>query len=97
MPSSPASIRLHGLAAHALTSLVFSQIVTRLPPFSRHRSTPERAAHVMAQVLMDRSAKTGVYYDGKGRPMIGSTLAHDPQFQDRVVTQTRAFLTTVAA
>lgn len=83
--------------ANALARFIFSQIVTRLPPFSRYRSTPERAAHVMARVLTDRSAKTGVYYDENGKPMTGSALAHDPQFQDRVVVQTRAFLANAAA
>ena len=78
--------------ANAVARFIFGQIVTRLPPFSRYRSTPERAANVMATILTDRSNKTGVYYDEKGEPMTGSTLAHDQEFQDRVVAETRAFL-----
>ncbi len=82
--------------ANAVVRFIFGQIVTRLPPFSRYRSTPERAANVMATILTDQSKKTGVYYDEKGEPMTGSTLAHDKQFQDRVVTETRAFLNKAA-
>jgi NAD(P)-dependent dehydrogenase (short-subunit alcohol dehydrogenase family) len=77
---------------NAVMRFLFSQIVTRLPPFSRYRSTPDRAAHVIATILTDRSNKTGIYYDEKGQPMTGSALAHDPGFQDRVVTETRVFL-----
>jgi len=68
------------------------QVVMRLPPFSRYRSTPERAARVLATILTDRAGKTGIYYDEKGEPMSGSTVAEDPKFQDRVVAETRAFL-----
>jgi NAD(P)-dependent dehydrogenase (short-subunit alcohol dehydrogenase family) len=77
---------------NAVMRFLFSQIVTRLPPFSRYRSTPDHAARVIAAILTDRSNKTGIYYDEKGEPMTGSALAHDPGFQDRVITETRAFL-----
>ena len=82
--------------ANAVVRFIFGQIVTRLPPFSQYRSTPERAAHVVAAILTERSNRTGVYYDEKGKPMTGSPLAHDPQFQDRVVAETRAFLNEAA-
>jgi NAD(P)-dependent dehydrogenase (short-subunit alcohol dehydrogenase family) len=75
-----------------LLHFVFGQIVTRLPPFAQFRSTPEKSARTIAGVLMDRSGRTGVYFDEKGQPMRGSALAHDPAFQDRVVAETRAFL-----
>jgi len=71
---------------------LFGQIVTRLPPFRRYRSTAERSARVIAQVLTDGSGQTGVYFDEKGRPMRGSYLAHDPDFQHRLLTETREFL-----
>jgi hypothetical protein len=31
----------------------------------------------------------------KGQPMLGSTLARDPKFQDRIVAETRALLATL--
>jgi hypothetical protein len=37
---------------------------------------------------------TGVYYDERGHPMLGSVLVRDPKFQDRVVAETRALLAT---
>jgi hypothetical protein len=40
------------------------------------------------------SGATGVYYDEKGHPMLGSALVRDPAFQDRVVVETRALLAT---
>lgn len=82
---------------NAVSHFIFGQIVTRLPPFSRYRSTPKRSAAVIAKVLTDRSGKTGIYYDESGTPMRGSVLAHDPKFQDRVVAETRALLSKVAA
>jgi hypothetical protein len=33
----------------------------------------------------------------RGQPMRGSTLVRDPEFQDRVVAETRALLSTVPA
>ena len=83
--------------ANAVMRFVFSQIVTRLPPFSQYRSTPDDAARVITTILTDRSRRTGLYYDEKGKPMTGSPLAHDPAFQDRVVAETRAFLAKPAA
>ena len=41
------------------------------------------------------SGQTGIYYDERGQPMLGSVLVRDPIFQDRVVTETRALLETV--
>jgi len=73
-------------------SFLFGQIVTRLPPFARYRSTPEKAATVLTQVVTDRSGATGIYFDERGQPMRGSDLAHDIGFQDRVLGESRAFL-----
>jgi hypothetical protein len=58
-------------------------------------STPKRAARVITTILTDTSGRTGVYYDEGGQPMSGSTLMRDPKFQDRVVAETRALLSTV--
>jgi hypothetical protein len=43
------------------------------------------------------AAGHGVSYDEKGRPMLGSVLVREPEFQDRVVAETRALLATVPA
>jgi NAD(P)-dependent dehydrogenase (short-subunit alcohol dehydrogenase family) len=75
---------------NAFLRFVFGQIITRLPPFRRYRSTPQRAARVIARLMID--AASGGYFDENGRPMRGSALVHDPVFQDRVVAETRAFL-----
>jgi len=83
-----------GLAGTNPMVHLLGQIVMRLPPFGRYRSTPERAGRLIADVLTDRSGRTGIYYDEKGQPMTGSPLAHDPAFQDRVLAETRAFLAT---
>src|ERR1700721_2042171 len=42
-----------------------------------------------------RVSETGVYYDEKGHPMLGSALVCDPKFQDHVVAETRALLATI--
>ena len=78
--------------ANAALRFLFGQVITRLPPFAQYRSTPERAARLMATILVDVAIRTGVYYDEKGIPMTGSALAHDPMFQDRLVQETRSFL-----
>jgi len=83
-----------GRDSHPLLSLLFTYVISFLPPFRQHRSTPERSARVIAEILTDESQKTGVYYDEKGRPMLGSTLVRDPKFQERVVAETRALLAT---
>jgi hypothetical protein len=72
--------------------LLFGQLMAILPPFSHYSSTPAKSAKVIAKVVTDESGQTGVYFDEKGRPMSGSALSRDPKFQDRVVSETRAFL-----
>jgi len=52
---------------------------------------------VIMKVLIDASGQTGVYYDESGHPMLGSALVRDPKFQDRIVAETRAFLSTIPA
>ena len=48
-------------------------------------------------VAINESAETGIYYDERGRPMLASALVRDPKFQDRVVAETRALLSTIPA
>ncbi len=81
---------------NAVVGFIFGQIVTRLPPFRRYRSTPERAARMITRLLTDRAPATGVYFDERGEPMRGSARAHDAAFQARVLRETRALLAEVA-
>jgi NAD(P)-dependent dehydrogenase (short-subunit alcohol dehydrogenase family) len=71
------------------------QVLTLFPPFVKYRSTPKRTARVITKILTDQSGKTGVYYDEKGQPMLGSALVQEPKFQDLVVAETRALLATI--
>jgi hypothetical protein len=50
---------------------------------------------VLTKVLLNESGATGIYYDEGGHPTLGSALVRDPKFQDRVVAETRALLSTV--
>lgn len=71
---------------------IFGRIMSVIPPFSKYASTPEESAKTITKVMIDQSNKTGVYFDEKAKPMLGSELSRDPKFQDRVVAETRAFL-----
>jgi hypothetical protein len=68
-----------------------------LAPFIRYWSTPAHAAKVIRNVLLNAPGATGVYYDERGKLMLGSAQVRDQQFQDRVVSETRALLATVSA
>lgn len=81
----------------ALSAALIPALMPLLLPFIKVLSTPKRAARVLAKILTDTSGQTGVYYDEGGHPMLGSTLVRDPKFQDRVVAETRAFLSTAPA
>ena len=72
-------------------------ILPLLAPFIKYWSTPKRAARVATEVLIDASGETGIYYDEGGHPMLGSALVRDPKFQDRVVAEPRALLSTIPA
>jgi hypothetical protein len=50
---------------------------------------------VITKILTDRSGRTGVYFDERGNPMLGSALVRDPTFTARVVAETRALLATI--
>jgi NAD(P)-dependent dehydrogenase (short-subunit alcohol dehydrogenase family) len=63
-----------------------------VPPFVKYRSTPERAARLLTQILLNDDGKTGMYYDEKGEPMFASTQVRSPKFTAHVVAETRAML-----
>lgn len=81
--------------ANIVLRFLFGRVLTLFPPFARYRSTPTRAARLITKVLVDESGANGIYYDEKGRSMLGSELVRDPRFQDRVVAETRVLLSTV--
>lgn len=83
-------------AVRFLVACIAPVAVLLLIPFMPFLSTPNRAARMITNVLLDTSGKTGLYYDQSGHPMLGSTLVRDPKFQDRVVAETRALLSTIA-
>ena len=86
-----------GRDASACLRFLANYILPLLAPHIKYWSTPKRAAQVSAEVLLNASGQTGIYYDEEGHPMLGSTLVRDPQFQDRVVVETRALLSTLLA
>jgi NAD(P)-dependent dehydrogenase (short-subunit alcohol dehydrogenase family) len=86
-----------GVFVRFLSKYIMPLLVPLLMPFIKILSTPKRAARVITKILTDGSGLTGVYYDEGGQPMLGSALVRDPKFQDRVVTETRTLLATVAA
>jgi NAD(P)-dependent dehydrogenase (short-subunit alcohol dehydrogenase family) len=78
-----------------LSKYVIPLLVPLLMPFMTFLSTPTRAARVITKALLNESGATGIYYDEGGHPMLGSALVRDPKFQDRVVAETRALLSTI--
>lgn len=85
-----------GLGRDASVFLRFlsKYVLSLIAPFIKYWSTPGRAGKLIANAVLNEAGETGVYYDEKGRPMLGSTLVRDPEFQDRVVAETRALLAT---
>jgi len=81
--------------SNAFLRFIFGRVIMLFPPFNKYRSTPQRAALVITNVLTDEWGMTGTYYDEKGTPMLGSAQVRDPKFQDHVVAGTRAFLSKV--
>lgn len=79
---------------NAVVHFLFGQLMAILPPFSKYSSTPKKSAKVITKILTDESGATGVYFDEKGNPMLGSELSRDPRFQKRVVEETRDLLQT---
>jgi NAD(P)-dependent dehydrogenase (short-subunit alcohol dehydrogenase family) len=83
---------LGGEDTNAFVRFLFGHIMALIPAFAKYSSTPEKSAKVITAVVTDETGKTGMYFDEKGAPMLGSELSRDPKFQDRVVAETRALL-----
>jgi NAD(P)-dependent dehydrogenase (short-subunit alcohol dehydrogenase family) len=86
-----------GRDSNVFLRVLAKYLLSPLAPFIKYCSTPKSAARVITRVLTDDSGSTGVYYDEKGRPMNGSALVRDPEFNGRVVAETRALLAQVPA
>jgi NAD(P)-dependent dehydrogenase (short-subunit alcohol dehydrogenase family) len=86
-----------GRDSNVFLRLLGKYVLSPLAPFIKYCSNPKTAARVITEVLTDDSGRTGVYYDENGRPMNGSTLVHEPEFNERVVAETRALLARVPA
>jgi len=81
-----------GRDANAFVRVIARCVFPLLAPFIKGSTNPRRAGRVISNVVLNESGESGVYYDERGRPMLGSKLVRDPTFQDRVVAETRAFL-----
>jgi NAD(P)-dependent dehydrogenase (short-subunit alcohol dehydrogenase family) len=86
---------LGGWVSKSLSSLLVPLLVPLLMPFMKFLSTIRRAARVITKILVEESGRTGTYFNQQGQPILGSALVCDPNFQDRVVSETRALLATV--
>jgi len=94
-PGITRGTNLGGESTNAIVRFIFGHVMAMIPPFSTYSSTADKSAKVIASVLTDESGKTGVYFDEKGYPMLGSALSQDPKFQDLVVAETRSFLSKI--
>ncbi len=77
-----------GVVVRVIAKLLFPLLV----PFVKYASTPAQGGRAIAKAALNEEGKTGVYYGERGQLMQGSVEVRDPQFQDRVVTETRALL-----
>ena len=85
-----------GRDAPALLRFLSKYVLSLLAPYIKYWTTSKLAASVITKVLLNESGETGLYYDEKGYPMLGSVIVRDPEFEDRVVAQTRALLSMTA-
>ena len=83
-----------GREANPFIRFLLKYILPLLVPVMKYWSTPKQAARVIADVLLNASGETGVYYDDEGHPMLPSALLQVPSFTARVVAETRALLAT---
>jgi NAD(P)-dependent dehydrogenase (short-subunit alcohol dehydrogenase family) len=81
-----------GRDANVFLFLLGKYVFSWLAPFMPGGSTPKRASQVITDAVLNARGETGVYYNERGQPMLGSTVVRQLQFQDRVVAETRALL-----
>jgi NAD(P)-dependent dehydrogenase (short-subunit alcohol dehydrogenase family) len=80
-----------GRDANAVLHFIAKYILSPLAPHINYWSTPEIASKMIAKVVTE-TTQTGQYFDEKGQPMLASKQMQDTQFQNRVVAETREFL-----
>jgi len=85
-----------GRDANVFLRFLAKYVLSMLAPHIKYWSTPKLAAPMITKLLLNEPGVTGIYYDEKGQPMLGSAQVRDPEFQDRVVAETRALLSTVS-
>jgi hypothetical protein len=81
--------------ANVFLRFLSKYVLSLFAPHIKYWSTPKLAAPMIDKLLLNESGETGIYYDEKGQPMLGSAQVSDPKFQDRVVSETRALLSTI--
>ncbi|WP_436488771.1 SDR family NAD(P)-dependent oxidoreductase [Chitinophaga sp. ARDCPP14] len=84
-----------GRDANGFLRFIGNYLLPLVAPYIKYWSTPKRAARLETALLTSESGKTGIYYDEKGLPMLGSMLVQDPKFQELVVAETRTLLSRV--
>jgi NAD(P)-dependent dehydrogenase (short-subunit alcohol dehydrogenase family) len=86
-----------GREAPAIVRVITEHVLPLLAPHIKYWSTAKIAARVITKVVMNDAVVTGMYFDERGAPMVGSVQVRDEGFQDRVVAETRALLASVAS
>ena len=61
-----------GAIMRVLSKTLMPLLVPLLMPFVKVLSTPKRAGRMIARIMLDRSDETGIYFDERGHPMLGS-------------------------
>jgi NAD(P)-dependent dehydrogenase (short-subunit alcohol dehydrogenase family) len=84
-----------GRDANAFLRFLGKYVLSLFAPYIKYWSTPKLAAPMITKLLLNESGETGIYYDERGQPMLGSAQVRDPNFQDRVVAETRALVSTI--
>ena len=84
-----------GRDANVFLRFLGKYVLAPFAPYIKYWSTPKLAAPMITKLLLNEAGETGIYYDEKGKPMLGSAQVRDPKFQDRVVSETRALLATI--
>ncbi len=78
-------------AAARLLAKGLAPLMTVFP----HFTTSKRAGRVIAGIVTDTSAASGLYYDENGKTMTGSKQVSDPAFSDRYIAESRQLLATI--
>lgn len=82
-----------GREAPTMVRLITEHVLPLLAPHIKYWSTAKIAGQVITKVVLNEAGVTGMYFDERGVPMLGSVQVRDEAFQDRVVAETRALLT----